>query len=224
MPGNKSIDCVLFDLDGTLVDTAPDLIACLNRSLQQHGYNTVPHNQIRPYISYGAEVMIQQSVEGLEKITHDSIHEQMLDFYETNIAEYSCFFKGIEEALATIKQLGLKWGIVTNKVERFALPLAKALEIEQQAACIICGDTTANAKPHPEPMFKACELAGVQSENCIYIGDARHDIEAGRGAGMLTMAATYGYLKKDDEPEKWAADVLLDTAEQLSPWLKSQCL
>jgi len=223
MAADFTLSCVLFDLDGTLVDTAPDLIACLNQALKTHGFNEVASNSIKPFISYGAVAMINKSVDAIDEKTQNQILETMLTLYQSNIAEHSQFFFGITETLKTIESLGLKWGIVTNKRERFTNPLVDALGLKQRVACIISGDTTANSKPHPEPMLTACAQANVKPEECVYIGDALHDITAGKSANMKTLAAVYGYLKPDDIPSNWGADALIESPQQLTSWITATC-
>lgn len=213
--------CVLFDLDGTLVDTAPDLAVCLNRAIKKHGFAEVSINEIRPYISYGSAAMIAKATGNVADPLQNNILEDMLTDYQNNIAEHSTFFKGIIDTLNTIEKLGLKWGVVTNKRERFTLPLMAALNLTERAACVVSGDTTANSKPHPEPMLAACKQAQVKPEQCVYIGDAIHDITAGKSANMKTLAALYGYLKSDDRPTDWGADGLIDSPEQLTSWIHS---
>ncbi|MCQ8106099.1 phosphoglycolate phosphatase [Methylomonas sp. SURF-2] len=215
------LDCVLFDLDGTLVDTAPDLISCLNQTLLEHGYPAVPAAEVKPSISLGALAMIQRATQNLDAARQQQLLDHMLDCYQDNIAEHSRFFDGMSETLETIEALGLKWGVVTNKRERFTLPLMEALNLSRRAACIISGDTTANSKPHPEPMLAACRQAGVNPQNCVYIGDASHDITAGKNANMRTLAALYGYIKDSDQPENWGADALIEEPRQLQQWIKT---
>ncbi len=212
--------CVLFDLDGTLVDTAPDLIACLNKAFQQHGFATVAPTAVRPYISYGAAAMIKDCLgDRVSAAEQAALLDTMLDLYQNNIAEHSLFFSGITETLAAIEARGLKWGVVTNKRERFTLPLMAALQLADRAACIVSGDTTAYPKPHTEPMLEACRRAAVQPWQCVYVGDANHDIIAGKNAQMKTLAAVYGYLKPDDRPETWGADALINTPHELLTWI-----
>ncbi len=222
MSSDFKLSCMLFDLDGTLVDTAPDLIVCLNKALKIHGFDEVPKQKIKPFISYGAAVMIDKSIP-VDKQTQAKVLESMLTFYQNNIAEHSRFFSGIEQTLQTIESLGLKWGIVTNKRERFTHPLVSAFNLTARAACIISGDTTRNSKPHPEPMLTACMQANVKPEECAYIGDALHDIDAGKNANMKTLAAVYGYIKEDDNPAHWGADVLIESPEQLTSWITATC-
>ena len=223
MSANFNLSCVLFDLDGTLVDTAPDLIACLNKALKQHGFDQVSSSKLKPFISYGAAAMISKSVNDVDEHTQAKILETMLACYQDNIAEHSQFFSGITDTLNTIESLGLKWGIVTNKRERFTNPLVDALNLTDRVACVVSGDTTANSKPHPEPMLTACAQANVKPEECVYIGDALHDIAAGKNAKMKTLAAIYGYLKPDDNPDNWGADALIESPEQLTSWITATC-
>lgn len=216
------LSCILFDLDGTLVDTAPDLIASLNHALKQHGYEMVQPSHVKPHVSFGASAMINGCMKNvLDDQTHHAILENMLTQYENNIALHSSFFEGILEVLDFIEKQNLSWGIVTNKRERFTHPLVKALELENRAACVICGDTTAHSKPHPAPLFEACKRAQVLPQNCVYIGDAAHDIVAGNNAQMYTLAATYGYLQPSDMPEKWGANALIHSPKDLLAWLKN---
>jgi phosphoglycolate phosphatase len=216
-----TLTCVLFDLDGTLVDTAPDLIACLNIALTEHGFAPAPYQQVRPFISFGAEAMIKHSSAASAHQHHTQILETMLNIYENNIVQHGGFFAGIAETLHYIETHGLKWGVVTNKRERFTQPLMQALALTNRAACIISGDTTNNSKPHPEPMLEACKRAKVIPEQCVYIGDARHDITAGKNANMKTLAAVYGYLTETDQPEQWGADDLVTAPAQISAWIES---
>ncbi|MCX7066138.1 MAG: HAD-IA family hydrolase [Methylococcales bacterium] len=222
MSANFKLSCVLFDLDGTLVDTAPDLIACLNHTLAAHDLNTVNAELVKPFISFGALAMINASVEQSVSESHRAeLLDTMLNRYENNIAEHTVFFTGMVETLANIEQLGLKWGVVTNKRKRFTDPLMDALNLTHRAACIISGDSTANPKPHPEPMLAACQQAGVNPRECVYIGDASHDITAGKNVNMKTLAAVYGYIKVNDNPETWGADALIDSPEQLITWINT---
>jgi N-acetyl-D-muramate 6-phosphate phosphatase len=216
------LSCVLFDLDGTLLDTARDSILCLNKALISHGFAPVKAEIIKPFISYGAVAMINESLDqSVPEALRADILKTMLDLYQNNIAEHTVFFNGMSETLEAIEAQGLKWGVITNKVERFTNPLMAALKLTGRAACIISGDTTANPKPHIEPMLAACEKAAVKPQECVYIGDANHDVIAGKNAQMKTLVALYGYLKPDDSPETWGADDLIESPEQLSSWIAS---
>ena len=221
MAADFKLACVLFDLDGTLVDTAPDLISCLNWALNLHGFDAVAADIIKPFISYGAAAMIHAGLPTLGAPLKADILETMLAHYQDNIAEHTVFFSGMAETLAAIEVQGLKWGVVTNKRERFTHPLMAALKLTERAACIVSGDTTANPKPHPEPMWAACKQAQVNPVECVYIGDAQHDITAGKNAQMKTLAALYGYIKAEDSPEAWGADALIESPEQILTWIAS---
>ncbi|MBL6985756.1 MAG: HAD-IA family hydrolase [Methylobacter sp.] len=221
MTADFKLSCVLFDLDGTLVDTAPDLISCLNRALNLHGFDAASTNIIKPFISYGAAAMINASQPRLDDGMKSDILDTMLTHYQNNIAEHTVFFSGMADTLAAIEAQGLKWGVVTNKRERFTNPLMDALKLTKRAACIVSGDTTANPKPHPEPMLLACKQADVDPKECVYIGDALHDITAGKNAQMKTLAAVYGYINPGDTPENWGADALIESPDQISTWIAS---
>ena len=221
MSTDFKLSCVLFDLDGTLVDTAPDLISCLNKALNAHGFETVAPEIIKPFISYGAAAMINASQPLCDDELKADILETMLNLYQNNIAEHTVFFSGIVDILNAIEAQGLKWGVVTNKRERFTNPLMDALKLTDRAACIVSGDTTANPKPHSDPMLEACKQAGVNPRECVYIGDALHDITAGKSVEMKTLAALYGYIKPDDTPESWGADALIESPDQISTWIAS---
>ncbi|MBT9098086.1 HAD-IA family hydrolase [Methylovulum psychrotolerans] len=220
MATDFKLACVLFDLDGTLVDTAPDLLACLNQAFRQHGFATVDPVAVRPFISYGAAAMIKDCLgDSATAAEQEALLNTMLECYQNNIAEYSVFFSGMAETLAALEARGLKWGVVTNKRERFTLPLMAALQLAGRAACIVSGDTTAHPKPDAEPMLEACRRAAVQPWECVYVGDAHHDIVAGKNAQMKTLAAVYGYLKPDDRPETWGADALISAPTELLTWI-----
>ena len=215
-----TLDCVLFDLDGTLVDTAPDLIACLNSALTYHGFNAVEPEKVRPCISYGAVAMIKNAKTEADDETQAQILKTLLNDYQNNILQHGGFFEGIEQTLQLIEDKGLKWGVVTNKQSRFTQPLMKALKLTERAACIISGDTTNKCKPHPKPMLAACKQAQVKAENCVYIGDAKHDIIAGKAVNMKTLAAIYGYITCEDKPDDWGADALIESPLQIKQWIE----
>lgn len=215
----KAISCVLFDLDGTLVDTAPDLIVSLNHAISAHGYAAVDAELFRPYISCGAIAMIDQVASDASTPIKQQMLSDMLKYYQANVAVFSRCFTGILEVLSQIERSGLKWGVVTNKRERFSHPLLQAMQLHHRTSCLISGDTTEYSKPHPEPMLAACQQAKVAPEECIFIGDAEHDITAGNRVDMTTLVALYGYLKKDDKPETWGADGMISSPNNILPWI-----
>jgi len=220
MPTLFDLEAVLFDLDGTLLNTAPDLTTALNKSLVNFGFAPVIVNEITPFISYGALAMIEKSVpEATDAATKSNILNWLIDYYESHIADFTVPYAGMLQVVDTLEQHNIPWGIVTNKRERLAIPLMKALNLSQRSACLICGDTTAHSKPHPEPMLAACKQLAVSANKCLYIGDAQHDITAGNHVNMKTLAATYGFLKPDDQPETWGADALIDRPLAILDWI-----
>ena len=217
------LSCVLFDLDGTLLHTAPDLTTALNKALAHFNFPEVSVNTITPYISYGAAVMIDTALEQeVPETIKAEILVWLLNYYENHIADKTELYTGMAELLTSLETMGIPWGVVTNKRERMTHPLMQALNLTERSACIICGDTTAYSKPHPEPMLTACRQIQVSPEECLYIGDAEHDITAGKAANMKTLAATYGYLKPDDKPQDWGADALIHQPGEILDWITNQ--
>jgi N-acetyl-D-muramate 6-phosphate phosphatase len=225
MVQNFNLACVLFDLDGTLADTAPDLLAALTRAMGGLGLGTPPIARVRPYISYGAAAMVREGLNGTcTEQKHKQVLDAMLGDYQQHLAEQTTLFTGMRDVLNGLEAKGIKWGVVTNKRRRFTMPLMDALHLTDRAACIISGDTTTKQKPHPEPMLTACLKAGVKPEQCLYIGDSAHDIAAGKSVKMKTLAAVYGYLKPADDPGAWGADHLIYSPTEILPWIeKATC-
>jgi len=204
------LQTILFDLDGTLADTAPDLAAALNHILQQAGRAALSEAQIRPWVSHGARYMIAQGFGMAEDdAAMTPLWQQLVAYYRAHIAVHTRLFPGMEQVLGQIEQQGLSWGIVTNKPAWLTDPLVMALGLETRSACTVSGDTLSEKKPHPAPLLHACALAGSRPEGCLYVGDAARDIEAGRRAGMRTAVALFGYLGSADQPQTWGADLLL---------------
>jgi phosphoglycolate phosphatase len=200
------LQAVLFDLDGTLADTAPDLAAALNHVLQSENRDPLPFEEIRPWVSHGAKYMIRQGFK--EEPPHiDELWSQLVDFYQHNIATHTRLFEGMDQILRTLEKRQLKWGIVTNKPAFLTDPLVQALDLN--CKCVISGDTLAVKKPDPAPLLFACQQLVVDPANVLYVGDAQRDIEAGKRAGMRTAAALFGYLDSHDSPDTWGADILL---------------
>lgn len=214
-----SIDTVLFDLDGTLLDTAPDLVNAVNQVLLNEGRPALPLAQLRPFVSGGASVLLCRAFDEDASLHQDRLR-LMLDFYLNNIAVYSRLFEGMAAVLEILESQGLLWGIVTNKPSWLTAPLLQVLELAQRSACVISGDTVAEKKPHSLPMLEACRRIGSQPQCCVYVGDDSRDIEAGRAAGMKTLAAAYGYVPEGDDPNRWGADGLLHAPGDLLPWLE----
>jgi len=212
---------VLFDLDGTLIDTAPDFIRCLNQLRQQHGLEPLPPEQIRRSVSNGARAMVRVGF-GLEPDHQDYAgkHSAFLDLYEAGVAVETTLFEGIEELLQTLEARDIPWGIVTNKPARFAVPLIQALGLADRCAALVCPDHVAERKPHPEALFLACTQITADPARAIYVGDHERDIEAGRNAGMRTIAVRYGYIEEPESVDLWQADIIADTVSDLAKLLQ----
>ncbi|MDP4549181.1 MAG: HAD family hydrolase [Marinobacter sp.] len=212
---------VLFDLDGTLIDTAPDFIRCLNQLRLQHDLEPLPAEYIRRSVSNGARAMVRLGF-NLEP-EHDGYldkHTAFLDLYEAGVAVETTLFDGMNELLLELEAKGIPWGIVTNKPVRFAAPLIEALGLQERCATLICPDHVSERKPHPEPMFLACKEINAAPEQAIYVGDHVRDIEAGRNAGMYTIAVRYGYIEEPETVDLWQADAIADTVSDLAKLLQ----
>jgi len=219
-PTGVRIRTVLFDLDGTLLDTAPDLAYALNRVLEEQGHSPLPFEKVRPWVSHGAQSLIRHGFGlGPEDAGFSSLRERLLAVYRENLATHTRLFPGMDAVLARIEAQGLNWGVVTNKPAWLTDPLMDALGLTPRAACIVSGDTTANSKPHPEPLLHACRQAGSAPGQCLYVGDAPRDIEAGRRAGLHTVVALFGYLGPGDNPGSWGADGSVSRPDDLIGWL-----
>ena len=212
---------VLFDLDGTLADTAPDLAYALNVLLESEGKKALPYETIRPEASHGGIALIKLGF-GLnpEDPKFETLRKQFLEIYEQNIVRETRLFDGIEQVLGNLEAQGIGWGVVTNKPEFLTKPLMDQLNLSQRASCIVSGDSTNNRKPHPEPLLYACQQTGSNPRQCLYVGDAERDITAGHKAGMQTLVALYGYIGRDDTPANWGADDLIDHPSEIINWLE----
>lgn len=209
MPAN-SPRAVLFDLDGTLADTAPDLAAAINRVRVERGLSPAPYQQLRPVASAGARGLIGAAF-GMapEDAGYDALRTAFLDHYAAAIAAESRLFEGVDTLLAQLHEWDISWGIVTNKAARFTDSLVPQIGL-QHAQCVVSGDTTAHAKPHPAPLLEAARRLSLSPAECWYVGDDLRDIQAGRAAGMMTIAAGWGYCGEID-PVGWEADAILET-------------
>lgn len=214
------IRTVLFDLDGTLADTAPDLGYALNTLLKEHGHAPVAAAQIRATASHGARGLIKLGF-GIDRgdARFDALRTRFLEIYRDNICRHTVLFPGMRAVLDQIKRENRSWGIVTNKPAFLTDCLVAHLGIADLAACVVSGDTTANSKPHPEPLLYACKKTASRPEDCLYIGDAARDIEAGRRAGIKTLVAMFGYLAPSDQPERWGADGAVQQPHEILDWL-----
>ena len=211
---------VLFDLDGTLADTAPDLVNAINACLAERGRPPRPLSQLRPWVSHGARGLIERAFGiGPGQDGYEALRDEFIGRYEADLCRMTTLFPGVEETLVRIEQAQLQWGIVTNKIARLTEPLVRALHLEGRAACIVSGDTAVRAKPDPAPIRFALEQCGCPPHAGIYVGDDRRDIQAGRAAGVGTVAAAYGYSVHIDDISQWQADLIIENPAQLLPWV-----
>jgi N-acetyl-D-muramate 6-phosphate phosphatase len=212
----EGVRAVLFDLDGTLADTAADLGHVLNLQRAARGLSSVPLETLRPLVSQGARGMLRAGF-GLtpEHAEYTAMRDEFLDLYADNLDRHTRLFDGIPELLVALDARDLRWGIVTNKMERFTLPVLRALGLLDRAACVISGDTCGRAKPYPDPLLEAARILDLAPSACIYLGDDERDVQASRAACMRPIVAMYGYLGEDKPPPQWGADHLIDHPMQL---------
>ena len=217
----KNIDAVLFDLDGTLIDSAPDLGAAADQMRTDRGLTSLPLSDYRPMAGSGARGMIGVAF-GLAPghAQFEALKEEFFSNYESRLTVLTYAFDGVAELIAEILAQGMKWGVVTNKSARFTLPLTKAMALFSTAQTIVSGDTTPYAKPHPAPLLEAARQLGVKPGRCLYVGDDERDIVAGQAAGMPTVAAAYGYLGASADTAAWKADATIASPGLLLNFLR----
>jgi len=217
----KAVELVLFDLDGTLVDTAPDLAGAVNRMLRARGRPALPLANLRPVASHGARGLIGRAFglapgdPGFEELRQEFFRE-----YEGALCVESALFPAMDATLAAMEDRGIRWGIVTNKIARFTEPLVRALALHERAACVVSGDTTARPKPDPAPLLHALSSTATTASAACYVGDDLRDIQAGRAAGLRTIAASYGYLGDGPRYEDWGADHVIHSPAELLPLVR----
>lgn len=215
------LELLLFDLDGTVIDSAPDLAGTANDLRAAQGLAPLPFDTLRPMVGAGARGMIGTAF-GLSPADagYEALRDRFLDHYETRMLTLTQVFDEVDEVLARVEGAGLAWGIVTNKAMRFTQPIAQALGLAQRAAVVIGGDSTPHSKPHPEPLLEAARRAGVAPSACVYVGDDPRDILAGKAAGMATVAAGWGYLGVGEPIGRWGADCVAERPAALLNWLQ----
>ena len=208
---------ICFDLDGTLLDTAPDLVAALNAVLQAHGKPVLALEVARPYVSRGARGLLQCGF-GLREDAPDyaAYVEEFLGFYRAALCEQTRLFAGMAALLDTLDDAKIRWGVVTNKAAALTEPLLKNMQLYDRLHVLVSGDTLSEKKPSPRPLLYACEMAGMRPEKTIYVGDDRRDIDAANAAGMLSVAARYGYYDASESPDDWGADIVIDHPAELN--------
>jgi phosphoglycolate phosphatase len=217
------VSTVLFDLDGTLADTAPDLGYAINALLAEHQRPPLPFEAIRPVASHGSPGLIKLAF-GItsQQPEYESLRKRFLELYAARVCHETVLFTGMSDVLAALAVRKMKWGVVTNKPAFLTEPLLRILAPTPPPVCIVSGDSTRNRKPHPEPMLLACKQAGVEPGECVFVGDAERDIQAGRDAGMQTLVALFGYISEDDKPQDWGADAMIHHPRELIGWLDAR--
>ena len=215
-----AIRTVLFDLDGTLVDSAPDLAGAANELLQEHGRPALPYEYLRPMVGAGARGMVGLAF-GVKPADegYEALKARFLALYAQRLLHSTTVFEGVWPLLDRLEQHGLGWGIVTNKAYHLALAVSEGVGLHPRAGVLIGGDSTPYAKPHPEPLLEACRRLQADPTTCAYVGDDLRDIQAGRAAGMATLAAGWGYLGQGEPIHEWGADSLLEQPQGLLQWL-----
>lgn len=212
----RSIRAILFDLDGTLIDSAPDLGAAADQMRVARGMPSLPMADYRPFAGSGARGMLRVAF-GMqpEDAEFPAMREEFFQNYERRMTQDTTVFDGVADMLARIVAQQLHWGVVTNKSKRFTEPLSRQMALFASAGAVVSGDTTPHAKPHPEPLFEAARRIGVDPQDCVYVGDDERDIIAGKAAGMHTVAAVYGYLGEKQSVAHWKADDVINSPHEL---------
>lgn len=212
----QGVAAVLFDLDGTLIDSAPDLGAAADKMRTDRGMPSLDYGMYRPMAGAGARGMLSVAFDmSPQHPDFDAMKEEFFQNYEQRMTVLTRAFDGVEVLMESLRQRGLAWGVVTNKSERFTLPLTAGMPLFDSAQAIVAGDTTAHTKPHPAPLLEAAKRLGIEPSRCVYVGDDERDIVAGRAAGMRTVAATYGYLGLHADTLGWGADAVIATPADL---------
>lgn len=210
------VRAVLFDLDGTLIDSAPDLAGSANEMRIERGLDPLPYEALRPMVGSGARGMLGRALDiGPAHPDYEVLRADFLDRYERRMLRLTAVFDAMQPVLHALSVAAMPWAIVTNKAERFALPMTRALGLFEQSGVVIGGDTTPHAKPHPGPLLEAARRLGIAPDLCVYVGDDERDVQAGRAAGMATVAAGWGYLGQGAGVEAWGADIVINEPAQL---------
>jgi len=219
---SHSIAAVLFDLDGTLLDTAPDMIPALNQVRAEQGAGPLPYDLVRAQVSHGSTGLLRLAFPGLEGEPFEALRARLLGLYAARIAIATAPFPGFEAVLPEIERRGMRWGIVTNKPTFLTLPLLAALGLDERAGVVVSGDTLPQRKPHPAPLLHAARGLSLDPAACLYVGDAERDVQSARAAGMPVLVARYGYLGPDDDPDAWAPDAHIEHPSGILHWLDAR--
>lgn len=217
----QTLRAVLFDMDGTLLDTAPDMVNALNALRRERELAPLPYELVRSAVSHGAARVVRLGFESVVEPEFAQLQQRFLQIYRGALSTHSRLFPGMEAVLDELDSRGLKYGIVTNKAAWLTEPLLEQLHLRSRFGCVVSGDTTAERKPHPMPLLHAAALVGVAPEACVYVGDAQRDVEAAHAAGMPALVANYGYLRADEDSRSWGGDVYLQQPLDLLDWLRA---
>ena len=215
----ESIKAVLFDLDGTLLDTALDFMVALNALRAEEQLPPLPYEEVRCQVSHGANALVKLGFGVLPPTQHEVMRKRLLDIYRRQLARHTQLFEGGDEMLTELERRGLSWGIVTNKPGWLTEPLLVEVKLHTRARAVVSGDTLAERKPHPLPLLHAAAAMGVRPDECVYVGDAERDMQAAQAAGMYALIAGYGYLGDADHADAWFSHGWLDTPLELLDWL-----
>lgn len=214
------VNSIFFDLDGTLLDTAPDLTAALNQVLKNHDRSTLSLKQVRPAVADGTRGILQQGFSIDENNAEfEALRQEYLKTYQHMMTQTTQFFDGMEIVLDYLDNHDLPWGIVTNKPNWLARPLLEHFKLDTRYTCLVAGDTLQTCKPDPEPLYHACDITGTTPEHSLYVGDTQNDVRAARAAGMYVIVAKYGYIHPDHQPNLWQADGLINSPIEIIEWL-----
>jgi phosphoglycolate phosphatase len=223
MQNNASIRGVLFDLDGTLLDTAHDMTNALNALRAEENLAPLPYEKVRCQVSHGANALVKLSFGELSAAEHEVMRQRLLDIYRQQLARHTVLFEGGDEMLRDLERRGLHWGIVTNKPGWLTDPLLIEVGLHTRARAVVSGDTLPHRKPHPLPLLHAAETMGIKPAECVYVGDAERDMQAAQAAGMFALVAGFGYLGEEDRADQWFSHGWLDTPLDLLDWLDAPC-
>ena len=219
MQNNAPIRGVLFDLDGTLLDTAHDMTNALNALRAEENLAPLPYEKVRCQVSHGANALVKLSFGELSPAAHEVMRQRLLDIYRRQLARHTVLFEGGDEMLRDLERRGLHWGIVTNKPGWLTDPLLIEVGLHTRARAVVSGDTLPHRKPHPLPLLHAAETMGIKPGECVYVGDAERDMQAAQAAGMFALVAGFGYLGEEDRADQWFSHGWLDTPLDLLDWL-----
>lgn len=216
-----AIDAVLFDLDGTLLDTAPDMAAALNSLRVEENEPPIPFADIRGHVSHGGAALVRLGFPEARDDEFERLRMRLLKLYRQDMPRETRLFEGLESVLDELERTHVPWGVVTNKPGWLTEPLLAALDLASRAGCVVSGDTLSERKPHPLPLLHAARLMGLEPLRCLYVGDAERDMRAARAAGMRTLIARYGYLGASDRPQDWQADGMVDRPADILAWMQA---